>query len=218
MNDAKADIFAAIAKARPAKTKDAAAIAAQANELATAMREFRPPAEGDDLVELFMARASSEKVGASIDRVDALAALPGVVARYSRANGLGIDFSLQPDARLERLDWSAMKPSREIAPDTMLAVGIARSGVAETGSLVFHSDPEAPTLFAFLPDHHIVAIEAQKIRRWLEDYAIAEIGTAAPRNVNLVTGASGTTDIEGVLVRGAHGPRSLHIVIIGNAC
>ena len=37
----------------------------------------------------------------------------------------------------------------------------------------------------------------------------------APRNLNLVTGASGTTDIEGAYVRGAHGPRSLHVVLVG---
>ena len=30
----------------------------------------------------------------------------------------------------------------------------------------------------------------------------------------LVTGASGTTDIEGSLVLGAHGPRYLHVVIV----
>ena len=42
-------------------------------------------------------------------------------------------------------------------------------------------------------------------------------GEPAPRNVNLVTGASGTTDIEGVLVRGAHGPRSLHVVVADRA-
>ena len=39
----------------------------------------------------------------------------------------------------------------------------------------------------------------------------------APRNVNLITGASGTTDIEGSYVRGAHGPRFLHVVLVGAA-
>jgi Cysteine-rich domain/LUD domain len=34
-------------------------------------------------------------------------------------------------------------------------------------------------------------------------------------DVNLVTGPSGTTDIEGTLVRGAHGPGHLHVVLVG---
>jgi len=36
---------------------------------------------------------------------------------------------------------------------------------------------------------------------------------ARSSGTDIITGASGTTDIEGILVRGAHGPRNLHIVI-----
>jgi len=35
-----------------------------------------------------------------------------------------------------------------------------------------------------------------------------------PRNLNLITGASGTTDIEGSYVRGAHGPLFLHVILV----
>jgi L-lactate dehydrogenase complex protein LldG len=102
-----------------------------------------------------------------------------------------------------------------LKPDTMLAVGLARGGIAETGSLVFHSHPTAPTLFGFAPLHHLVALDKQTLVARFEDYAARESGQPAPRNVNFITGASGTTDIEGVLARGAHGPRRLHIVIYG---
>ena len=74
--------------------------------------------------------------------------------------------------------------------------------------------PTSPTLFAFLPVHHIVAVEASRVWPWLEDYVAAYAGQAQPRNVNLITGASGTTDIEGTLVHGAHGPGFLHVVLI----
>ena len=52
----------------------------------------------------------------------------------------------------------------------------------------------------------------------MDDYAlianeIAKKGET-PRNMCLISGVSGTTDIEGVLVQGAHGPEILHIIII----
>ena len=43
---------------------------------------------------------------------------------------------------------------------------------------------------------------------------MAEKSGPAPLNVNLITGASGTTDIEGSYVRGAHGPSFLHVVLL----
>ena len=45
-------------------------------------------------------------------------------------------------------------------------------------------------------------------------YAALMAGQPMPRNLNLITGASGTTDIEGSYVSGAHGPGYLHIVVV----
>ena len=36
-----------------------------------------------------------------------------------------------------------------------------------------------------------------------------------PRSVNLISGPSRTADIEQTIVRGAHGPKRLHVVILG---
>ena len=38
---------------------------------------------------------------------------------------------------------------------------------------------------------------------------------ALPRSVNLIGGPSRTADIEQTIVRGAHGPRRLHVLILG---
>jgi L-lactate dehydrogenase complex protein LldG len=209
---AREKIFAAIRKTRPERATPAE-IAAEAQACSQAMKKTLPPPEQGDLAALFAARASSERVGATVERVPTLADLPVAVARYVAANGLAPDFSLQPDPRLQELAWGDLRPGAPLRPDSALAVGLALCGVAETGSLVFHSSPEAPTLYEFLPLHHLVALDAGTLLAQLEDYAAFARGLAAPRNVNLVTGASGTTDIEGVLARGAHGPGRLHIVI-----
>uniref|UniRef100_UPI0035B05CB8 LUD domain-containing protein n=1 Tax=Rhodoblastus sp. TaxID=1962975 RepID=UPI0035B05CB8 len=167
---AREAIFAAIRKARP---EDAApsAIVAEAQACSETMKRSLPPQEANDLAGLFVARAGAEKVGATLERVATLADLPGVVARYIAANGLAQEFALQPDARLEQLGWGDLRPDAPLRRDTALAVGIALCGVAETGSLVFHSAPEAPTLFGFLPLHHLVALDAQTLLPRMEDYA-----------------------------------------------
>jgi L-lactate dehydrogenase complex protein LldG len=207
-------IFANIRAVR-ADAASAQEIAGQADACANAMRKTLPALDGSDLAALFTARASAEKVGASVERIGKLTDLPRAVANYLAANNLPADFVLQPEPRLQGLDWRPMRPNENLQTDTILSVGLAACGVAETGSLVFYSAPTAPTLFAYLPIHHLVALDAQSLYLRLDDYAASVKGRAMPRNLNMITGASGTTDIEGVLTRGAHGPRRLHIVLYG---
>jgi L-lactate dehydrogenase complex protein LldG len=211
---ARAEILAAIRRAlRPEQAPQAIAAAAQA--LALESIESRPRLPNSDLAEAFAARLVSDKVvGASVDRIARLADAPEALRRYCSAHALAQALALQPDPALEQLDWSGFEIRRAIGGDETLAVAKARWAIAETGTFVFHSGPQSPTLLSFLPQHHLCIIERARILGHLEDYANAERDAPAPRNVNLITGASGTADIEGALVRGAHGPSFLHAIIV----
>ncbi|MNT99319.1 Lactate utilization protein C [compost metagenome] len=71
----------------------------------------------------------------------------------------------------------------------------------------------------FLPEHHIVVLAADEIAGDMETIWARlreKQGSAMPRTVNFVTGPSRSADIEQTLLLGAHGPRALHIVIVGN--
>jgi L-lactate dehydrogenase complex protein LldG len=211
---ARADILAAIRACLGGAT-DAPAVAAAAQELALESAASRPRLPDGDLADVFAARLVSTKVvGASVDRIGRLEDAPAAVARYCAAHGLERALALQPDPALQKLDWSGFAARTAIGPNETLAVARARWGIAETGSFVFHSGPHSPTLLSFLPLHHVCIIERARILAYLEDYAAAERDSPAPRNVNLITGASGTSDIEGRLVRGAHGPEFLHALIV----
>ncbi len=200
-------IFAAIgADAHPAAT--AAALLARVPGL-------RPDRVGNDAVESFLARLTGPSVAATAARVASLAEVPAAVRDYLRVRGLGPRIALQPAAALRALDWAGLETHGGIAVDEAASVCLAAYAVAETGSLVFRSGADMPVLFAFLPMHHIVVVEAAGVVAWLEDCAAREAGRPAPRNLILVTGPSGTTDIEGVLVRGAHGPGHLHVILAG---
>ncbi|HQT63533.1 MAG: hypothetical protein B7Z75_07225 [Acidocella sp. 20-57-95] len=213
MSNAKAEIFAAIRKSLPSPssaTNIAEALAALRNRV----NPTRPDRVNGAPDEVFLARVQSPGVAASAERIANLDNLPAAVARYVSKNNLPPSIALQPHPDLQGLNWSGLHIHHDIATDEPVAVGLALGGIAETGTLVFHSQPHSPTLFAFLPLHHIVAVYAETIWPWLEDYTAEFVGQTPPRNINFVTGASGTTDIEGTLVRGAHGPGWLHIILV----
>lgn len=195
---------------------DPVAIRAEAARLVAGPDRGRPPRSGS-LTERFIERLTHPKVGGTVEQIATLADLPRAVRAYLATNALPARIALQPTSALQTLDWSGIATHDRIATDEAVAVALADCGIAESGSLVFHSAPTSPTLFSFLPLHHIVALETAKLLEWLEDYATAYTGggRTQPRNVNIVTGASGTTDIEGRLVRGAHGPGFLHVVLTG---
>lgn len=218
---ARDDIMAAIRAGlggTGTREADAERIRREAAALLDDPGAIRPALAAGPLTDVFAARLVSPKVvGASVDRIGSVDEFPGAVKRYLDAAGLAPSIALQPAAALAALDWSGFALRDAVAADEPVGVGIARWGIAETASLVFHSGAEAPVLANFLPLHHVVLLRAADIVAYLDDYAAAAAATGegAPRNVNLVTGASGTTDIEGSLVRGAHGPRFLHVVIAG---
>ena len=81
--------------------------------------------------------------------------------------------------------------------------------------------PDNPTTLNFLPDLHVIVVNAADI---LPDFetVMASLrarfgGGRLPRNVNFITGPSRSADIEQTLILGAHGPRQLHVVVVGEA-
>jgi L-lactate dehydrogenase complex protein LldG len=92
-----------------------------------------------------------------------------------------------------------------------VAVVRARFGVAETGS-VFLSDHELRVnTIAYLAQHLIVLLDPVAIVPGVAD-AYLRPDFAQARYVSLMTGPSATADIEGVLIRGAQGVRSLTVI------
>ncbi len=172
----------------------------------------RPPEPAGGLFERFAARLNGPSVSATLDRVASIAALPGAVARYLRDQGSPPALYLPPDPAIAALDWGGFAIDGTARPDQHAALAVAKAGVAESGSLVFETGPHAPMLPNFLTLHHIVVLSGDALVDRLEDIPA---DPAAHRAHYWVTGVSGTTDIEGQYVRGAHGPRFLHVVVIG---
>ncbi|WP_242148805.1 lactate utilization protein C [Sphingomonas sp. BAUL-RG-20F-R05-02] len=169
------------------------------------------PLVAGDLVATFLAALELPASGATHDRIADLADLPRAVGAYLDGHGLARAVYLPPDPRLAA-DWSGFTLSPAIAPNEPTVLAVARLGIAETGSLVFETGASAPMLPNFLGLHHIVMLPVAAVVAHLEDAALPG---EQPRAHYWVTGVSGTTDIEGQYIRGAHGPRFLHVVLAG---
>jgi L-lactate dehydrogenase complex protein LldG len=172
-------------------------------------------------VQLFMQKAAG--VQASVERVDGPQAVPAAVADYLRRHNLPQAVRMGDDPRLAAIEW-AREPQLTVSHgrshgDDLVCVSHAFAAVAETGTLALTSGPDNPTTLNFLPDVHVVVLAAEDVAGdletvWTRLRALHGAGVL-PRTVNLVSGPSRSADIEQTLLLGAHGPRSLHIVVVG---
>lgn len=175
----------------------------------------RPAFEGP-VLERFVAKmlekaATLERL-ASLDEVGAAVArfLPTVAAgprlRVSRALA-GITWP----AGIEALHGAALREDETSVTPCFCAV-------AESGGIVTLSGPDTPSSLNFVPDNHIVIVHAHQVVAHFEDAFAAwrATGQPLPRTLNIISGPSRTADIEQTIQLGAHGPRRLHILLIGS--
>lgn len=170
------------------------------------------------LVSLFVEQV--EALSATVARVESPDDVPGAVADYLAGENLPARLRAAPSPAVRDLPWDS-RPALEVsygASDGGDEVGLtgAFAAVAETGTLMLVSGAERPTTLNFLPDTHIVVLYRDQIVGPYEAAwdRLREAG-AMPRTVNFVSGPSRTADIEQTILLGAHGPRRLHIVLVG---
>jgi L-lactate dehydrogenase complex protein LldG len=164
-----------------------------------------------------------EAAAGSIARVNDAGGVPAEVADFLRKHNLPMAARRGADARLGAIPWerAGTLDISTGAPDPKMlsSVSHAFAGAAETGTLVLTSGADNPTSLNFLPDNHIVVIDAKDVtgdyesvwQRLREKFGEAVM----PRTVNLITGPSRSADIEQTLILGAHGPRRLHVIVVG---
>jgi L-lactate dehydrogenase complex protein LldG len=161
-----------------------------------------------DLVALFAERVADyravvERCSAAEATARVRAALPDG-ARIVVPPGLELDVpgSIEDDG-LSAADLDALDG----------VVTRATVGIAETGTIVLdHSPGQGRRAITLVPDLHVCLVDAAQVVADVPD-AMALLDPGRPQT--WISGPSATSDIELDRVEGVHGPRRLHVIVVG---
>jgi L-lactate dehydrogenase complex protein LldG len=164
------------------------------------------PLVGDDRVAEF---------GERLKRMGGRIAEPGPGDDFAgvreRLDGAAVMASAVPELTGNR-DLRAVRYPQEVE-DVDVAVVRAVFGIAETGSVLFTQDELIVNAVAYLAQHLVVLLDPADILPNVQAaYRRPEFGRSA--YAVLHTGPSATADIEGVLIHGAQGVRSLTVLLL----
>lgn len=160
-----------------------------------------------------------EAAEATVARVETVGQVADVVRAYLEKPGLEQKLVSGSDELLQQINWpqSFEVEQRVARGDDRVSITTVFCAVAETGSLMLVSSGTSPTSLNFLPDYHIVVLTRDQLLPRMEDAwdKLREVHHGMPRTVNFISGPSKTADVEQTVEYGAHGPRCLHVILVG---
>ena len=163
-----------------------------------------------------------QAVGGTVELIDDVNEVPQAVSVYLRNGNLPAVVRRGADPLLATLPWhrgGTLEVTEGPAVDADRAsISHAFAGIAESGTIVQISGADNPTTLNFLPEAHIVLLETSALfasyeEAWTKLRNLMGEGNM-PRTVNMISGPSRTADIEQTIVRPAHGPKNMHVIIV----
>jgi len=129
-----------------------------------------------------------------------------------------------------RVDGDAEEAFRQHCFSAEVGITGVDFALAESGTLVVTSLTEGSQLASLAPPVHVALYRREQVLATLEEVLdhlsgppVSGDPTASPapnwgRSVVFITGTSRTADIEQILIRGVHGPREVHAILVEEAC
>lgn len=92
-------------------------------------------------------------------------------------------------------------------------VTAASCAIADSGTIALHhSAAEGRRVISLLPDWHLIILRASQVVETLPEYF--DRFRESPALVTWISGPSATADIEMTRIKGVHGPRFLHVILV----
>ena len=109
-----------------------------------------------------------------------------------------------------RIDHNLSSAEIEVTEGVVTAAFCA---VADSGTIVLHhSAAEGRRVITLLPDWHLCILYASQVVETLPEYFSRCI--EPPKLATYISGPSATADIEMTRIKGVHGPRFLHVIVV----
>lgn len=176
---------------------------------------------GPEVIEILIDRL--EDYRAVVHRAASEAELPQVVATVLAdctsvvvPNGLDPAWlTALPQGTAQHTDSHA-EPLGVLELDEIDAVLTAcRIAVADSGTIILDGEPDqGRRAITLVPDTHVCVVRTDQVVHILPQ-AIDVLGQNPLRPQTWISGPSATSDIELNRVEGVHGPRNLHVIIMG---
>jgi iron-sulfur cluster protein len=172
-----------------------------------------------EIVTLFAERVAEYR--ATVHRIGGEAEVAEAAGRICAARGAA-RLGVPPDLPSEwRPPGAELVEDDGLAPAELDALGGALTGcavaMAETGTFVLDGGPgQGRRALTLVPDLHICVVRAEQVVGLVPE-AVARLESAVRegRPLTFVSGPSATSDIELNRVEGVHGPRILHVLLVG---
>jgi len=173
----------------------------------------------DDVAALFVERV--EDYRAVVTRVSEDGLPAAVAVTLGQAHRIVVPAGL-PSSWLAALDGvetvtddGALSPADLDALDGVLTA--AAVGIAVTGTIVLdHGPDQGRRALTLVPDLHVCVVRTDQLVGDVPE-GVARLATAVAAGSPLtwISGPSATSDIELERVEGVHGPRTLHVLLVG---
>lgn len=195
---------------------------ADAPDAASVPRAYRRSDERDqdELVAELTDRLRDYK--ANVERIESIENLPAAIATACAHYGIH-RLVVPADAPMEWIPKGveALRDDPPLTNDALdtsdgVLTGCAFA-VAQTGTVVLDGGArQGRRALSLVPDRHLCVVGVDRVVGIVPE-VIARLSDQPARPITFISGPSATSDIELSRVEGVHGPRTLHVLLVGAA-